>query len=249
MDSEKKVIQLDIDETPNEVEESVNILRGTIQLNPTPLQTIALTSSLPNEGKSVVAFQLARSITKLNKKVLYLDCDIRNSMTMERYGIKNQVIGLTDFLLGRVGVDDILYGTSEPFLDIVFTGDVVPNPSETLSNPLFSQLLDYLKSKYDCIIVDTAPVNLVVDATLVAIHCDTTVLVVESGVTEKDTILHAKKKLESANINILGVVLNKIGSNKTGTYSYRKYGYGKYGYGYGYGYGSEKEKKHKHSKR
>ena len=97
MDNEK-VVSLVQDDLPMEVKESINILRGSIQLNESNLKIIAITSSLPNEGKSVVAFNLAKSLANLNKKVLYFDTDIRNSTVKSTYKINTSVVGLSEFL-------------------------------------------------------------------------------------------------------------------------------------------------------
>ena len=121
---------------------------------------------------------------------------------------------------------------NDPWLDLIFTGAVAPNPSELISGSLFSQLISQLRDYYDYVIVDTPPVNAVVDGLLVAKQCDGTILVVESGVTERGSAMHAKRQLEFAGVKVIGVVLNKVGTKKSG-----------YGYGYGYGYGEKKKKK------
>ena len=166
-------------------------------------------------------------------KTLYIDCDIRNSHTLTRYQIDGQGMGLSEFLCGNAAMVDIIYHTENKNLDMILTGPVAPNPSELLSGVYFSKLLSILRSHYDYIILDTPPVNVVVDGVMVAKQCDGTILVVESGVTDRAQALHAKRQLDFAGVKLLGCVLNKVGSDKSG-YGYG-YGYGKYGYGYGYG--------------
>ncbi|MBR2257778.1 MAG: CpsD/CapB family tyrosine-protein kinase [Blautia sp.] len=227
-----------------QVRESINVLRGNVQLSGYNLKVIALTSSLANEGKSSISFELAKSMAGLNKKVIYLDCDIRNSVIRSRYNISEKGIGLTEYLCGEGSIRDIVYKTENPWLDIIFTGKVAPNPSELISGALFTQLLSQLRDYYDYVIVDTPPINAVVDGLLVAKQCDGTMLVVESGVTDRSQAIHAKRQLEFAGVKVIGVVLNKVGTRKSG-YGYGKYGYG-YGYGkygYGYGAGNTKDKK------
>ena len=225
---------------PFQAKEAINVLRGNIQLSGFDLKVIAVTSALAHEGKSSIAFRLAKSMAGLKKKTVYLDCDIRNSLTMTRYNIQDNVQGLTEFLCGRTPMNEIIYRTDDRFLDMVFTGAVAPNPSELVSGKLFSLLLDELKKRYDYVIVDTPPVNPVIDGALIAKRCDGTVLVIESGITERAQVVRAKKQLEYAGIKILGVILNKVGMSQKG-YGYG-YGYGYGGYGYGYGYGEKKEK-------
>ncbi|MDO4322034.1 MAG: CpsD/CapB family tyrosine-protein kinase [Lachnospiraceae bacterium] len=222
-----------ISELPFQAKEAINVLRGNIQLSGYDLKTVAVTSAVSHEGKSSIAFRLAKSMASLHKKTLYLDCDIRNSTTLSRYEIEQKVEGLTEFLCGNIPLLDAIYKTDDPYMDIVFTGAVAPNPSELISGPLFEKMITYVRGNYDYVIVDTPPVNPVIDGTLIARHCDGTVMVIESGLTERDQAVKAKKQLEYAGVKVLGAVLNKVGAEKGG------YGYGGYGYGYGYGYGQE----------
>lgn len=235
----RKVIP-QIEPLPFQAKEAINVLRGNIQLSGFDLKTIAVTSALAHEGKSSIAFRLSKSMAGLKKKTIYLDCDIRNSSTMSRYHIQSSVQGLTEFLCGRSPMNEIICRTDDRFLDMIFTGAVAPNPSELVSGKLFRILLDELRKRYDYIIVDTPPVNPLIDGIIIAKQCDGTVLVVESGETERMQILRAKRQLEYAGVRILGVVLNKIGMNRKG-YGYG-YGYGSYGY-YGYGYGEDKKRR------
>lgn len=221
--------------------EAINILRGNIQMAGYNVKVIALTSARGHEGKSSLSFRLAKSLAGLNKKVVYLDCDIRNSKTKKRYRIVEKTEGLSEYLCGQQPVENIIYPTDDPCFDIIFSGKYAPNPSELLSGELFLTLIKSLKSQYDYVIVDTPPANLVVDSVLVAKNCDATIIVVESGLTDRREALRLKGLLENAEIKVLGVVLNKIEFAKKrygyGKYGYKKYGYGKYGYGsYGYGY-------------
>ncbi len=226
-----------ISEIPFQVREAINVLRGNIQMSGKDIKVIAITSALAHEGKSSIAFRLANSFASLGKRTVYLDCDIRNSMTLDRYKIENEVVGLSEYLCGRVELNEIIYGTENQFLNIIFTGSYAPNPSELVSSDMFQDMINKLKNKYDYVIVDTPPVNPVIDGILIAKQCDGTVIVVESGITEKKEAIRAKQQLEYAGIKILGGVLNKFGTSKSG--------YSKYGYGYGYGYGEKNSSKKK----
>lgn len=223
---------------PFQAREAINVLRGNIQLSGYDLKVISITSALANEGKSSIAFHLAKSLAGLNKKVVYLDCDIRNSITMIRYQIQGNIVGLSEFLCGRVHLNDIIYQTDDQWMDMIFTGAVAPNPSELVSGPLFKELLNQLRGMYEYVIVDAPPVNPVIDGALISRECDGTILVVSSGITERAQVIRAKRQLEFAGIKVLGAVLNKVGMKRGG------YGYG-YGYDYGYGYGEQREKQKK----
>lgn len=223
-----------IKELPFPAKEALNVLRGNIQLSGFDLKVIAVTSALANEGKSTIAFRLAKSFSALKKRTLYLDCDIRNSSIMSRYSIQEEVKGLSEFLCGEAVMNEIVYRTDDRYMDMIFTGAVAPNPSELVSSKLFTLLLEEMRKRYDYIIVDTPPVNPVIDGALIAKKCDGTVLVIENGVTERAQALHAKRQLEYGGIKLLGAVLNRVGGEKKG------YGYG---YSYGYGYGKEANEK------
>lgn len=238
MGQQKEVIKPVLSKVPFAVNEAINVLRGNVQLSGNNIRAVAVTSSLAHEGKSSMAFRLAKSMASLEKRVLYLDGDIRNSTTQIRYEIMGDKVGLSEYLCGEASKEKIIYHTDDQWLDMIFTGAKAPNPSALVSGPLFQELMQFLKSIYDYVIVDTPPLNLVIDGLLIAKQCDGTVLVVESGITERAQAEKARRQMEYAGINILGAVVNKVRMNER-RYGYG-YGYGNYGYGYGYGYG-EKE--------
>ena len=240
MGQQKEVIKPVLSKVPFAVNEAINVLRGNVQLSGNNIRAVAVTSSLAHEGKSSMAFRLAKSMASLEKRVLYLDGDIRNSTTQIRYEIMGDKVGLSEYLCGEASKEKIIYHTDDQWLDMIFTGAKAPNPSALVSGPLFQELMQFLKSIYDYVIVDTPPLNVVIDGLLIAKQCDGTVLVVESGITERAQAEKARRQMEYAGINILGAVVNKVRMNER-RYGYGYgYGYGKYGYGYGYGYG-EKE--------
>lgn len=227
---EQNIVRIDVKQVPYQIMEAVNVLRGNIQLSGYKLKVIAVTSANSNEGKSTISFQLAKSLAMLDKRTLYIDCDIRNSMFKLRCNIVLKTQGLSEFLAGNIGMRDIVYKIeNEPYLDVIFAGAKAPNPSELLSAEIFGQMLNYAREHYDYVIVDTPPVNAVIDGVLAAKCCDGTVLVVESKATERAQAVRAQRKLEYAGVKVLGAVLNKA----------RK-GQSKYSYGYGYGYGKKK---------
>ena len=207
--------------------EAVKMLRANLQFSGYGLRAIALTSCNPNEGKSWVSFELARSLAELGKRTLFLDCDIRNSVLQSRLGINEKLPGLTDFLVGKASVGEILCKTNLSHLHMVFAGSVSPNPAELLSDQMFERLCEALKKNYDYIIMDTVPLGVVIDAAIVARHCDGMILVVEAAGTDRKQAQRVKTQLDAAGIRTLGVVMNRAGGHG-----------GSYGYGYGYGYGN-----------
>ena len=218
------------------MKESLRALKTNIQFCGDDNRVILITSSIPNEGKSTVSFELARSLTESGKKVLLIDTDMRKSVLVGRLRAvaeKGEIKGLSHYLSGMNKMEDVVYVTNIDRLFMVFAGPSVPNPTEILEKVYFKELIEFGRKFFDYVLVDCAPIGAAIDAAVVAKQCDGAVLVVGQGMSKARMIKGVLKQLEASGIRILGVVLNKVKMNKKG------YGYGyHYGYGYGYGYGS-----------
>ena len=205
-----------------------------------------MTSSLQSEGKSITAANLAISYAQTDRKVLLIDCDLRRPKMSRLLKVSNTV-GLSNVLLEPFLLDTAIVSTGLPNLDVILSGDIPPNPSELLSSPRMARLLAEMRKRYDFIILDTPPINMVIDAVVLAPNTDGVLFVVRSGQSERGAVIHAVEQLEYAKAKILGFVLNDVELESTnygyGKYRYKRYGrYGRYGYGkyghYGkYGYG------------
>ena len=224
----------DLDFKTNEAYKRV---RTNITFSGEDIRVVAVTSSIPNEGKSEVSFRLAQAFAEDGKKVLYIDADIRKSVTVARYGVDRETKGLSHYLSGQTkNLEDVIYETNIDNLSMIFTGAKAPNPAELLGRPKFANMLETLKGQYDFIILDCPPLGSVIDAVLVAKNCDGTILVIESDNVSYKMVQNVKKQLDQSDCKILGVVLNKVQSGGKGYYGYYK---GYYGYYDDYGYGSE----------
>ncbi len=224
----------DLDFKTNEAYKRV---RTNITFSGEDIRVVAVTSSIPNEGKSEVSFRLAQAFAEDGKKVLYIDADIRKSVTVARYGVDRETKGLSHYLSGQTkNLEDVIYETNIDNLSMIFTGAKAPNPAELLGRPKFAKMLETLKEQYDFIILDCPPLGSVIDAVLVAKNCDGTILVIESDNVSYKMVQNVKKQLDQSDCKILGVVLNKVQSGGKGYYGYYK---GYYGYYDDYGYGSE----------
>lgn len=233
-----RTIKIQTEELGFQTNEAIKMLRANIQFSGYGMKAIAMTSCHDNEGKSFVSFELAKSLAELGERTLYLDCDIRNSAAQARLGVAEKLPGLSDFLVGKAQIGDILCKTDVPHLHMIFAGSLSPNPAELLSEDLFERLCDALKKNYDYIIMDTAPLGLVIDAAIIAKQCDGTIMVIKAGDTDRKQAQQVKARLEAANVRILGVVLNEAGGGHSG------YGYGGYGeYGYGEKASGKKKKR------
>lgn len=222
---EQKVIMTDVRKKDYFYEEAIKTLRTNIQFTGKNIKTIMFTSCLPNEGKSDVAFQLAQEIGNMGKKVLLIDADIRRSVYVNRYKIKEKVKGLSQYLSGQLAKEFLIYQTNFLNVDIIFSGPIAPNPSELLEEASFSDLLKELRNVYDYIILDTPPLGSVTDAAIVAKECDGAILVIESERVSYKLAQKVQEQLEKTGCKILGAVLNKVNIEKD------KY-YGKYSYYY-----------------
>lgn len=224
--TERRVIMTDPKQNDYFYEEAIKTLRTNIQFTGTEVKSIVITSCYPNEGKSDVVFQLALEIGKMGKKVLVLDADIRKSSYISRFQVKQKTAGLSQYLSGQSGLQDIVYSTNFRDVDIIFAGPAAPNPSELLAQESFASLVHTMRGKYDYVLVDTPPIGSLTDAAVVARQCDGAILVVESDLVSRRVALKAKQQLEMSGCHILGAVLNKVDIKKNKYYSKYSYYYG-----------------------
>lgn len=193
-----------------------------------------ITSGMAGEGKSITALNLAISFAETGQRVVLIDADLRRP-SMARLLIEKVSPGLSNVLAGLCSADDAIRKTVYPNLDIIFSGEVPPNPSELLSNNRMEKLIDTLSRRYDYILIDTPPVGIVSDACVVANYLDGVLFLVRQNESEKEVVAQCVKQLEFAGAKVMGFVLN--GSDQVGgkRYKEKRYRY-RYRYGYRYGY-------------
>jgi capsular exopolysaccharide synthesis family protein len=199
-----------------------------------------VTSSLPGEGKSFCATNIALSFALAGKKTVVIESDMRKP-NVARYLNVSRRTGLSGYLSGSSTKDEILFAVKDTEnLWVIPAGAIPPNPVELILNGLYAQLLDELSKDFDYIIIDCPPLGLVTDAQEIAKFVDSTVFVVRQGYTPREAIVHILNRyFEEGRIQNMNVLLNGIRGGISGYgYGYN-YGYGNgYGYGYGYGYGT-----------
>lgn len=217
--------------------EAYRVIRTGIQFAQAgkELQTIALTSCTPNEGKSTTIANLAVVLTQAGKSVLLIDCDMRNPTVHKNFNLSNKV-GLSSCISMGTALSDAVQKTSIEGLYALTGGVIPPNPSELLGSEQMKNVLQRAKEQYDYVLIDTPPVVPVTDALIVSRFVDGMILVIASAEVKVEMARDVKNQLVNAGANILGVVLNKVRSEHHG-----------YGYGYYYYYGNDGEK-HKKSK-
>ena len=235
--------------------ESTRVIRSSMSflLNQNKPQVIIATSTIKGEGKSFVSYNIAQSYNALGKKVILIGADLRNPQVHTLLGIERGNLGLSTFL-NDVNYNDldklIVKGKSIDEIDYLLSGAIPPNPSELLMRPLMKELLEILKSSYDLIIIDSAPLLLVSDTTPILPLCDLVVYVSRAQYSDKNLFPFIKEIHGRENMPPFGMVLNGLIASPSSSsygygyrYSYRyRYSYTyKYNYGYGYGYGTDED--------
>lgn len=220
--------------------EAYKTLRTNIEFSGENVKVVYITSCTPSEGKSTISFELAQSCALNGMKTLLIDADLRRSVLKSKSKKSKSksgklLCGLTNYLVGRGEIDDVICESDIPLFNLVFAGPVPPNPSELLGNARFAKLIEKAREMYDIVIVDTPPIGSVIDAVVVSKYCDGGIMVIESGVISYRFAYKMKEQLELADCKLLGCVLNKVNLSGKGYYG-KYYGnyYGKY-YGKYYG--------------
>ena len=209
-------------------EEYYNALRTNIQLSGNNLKVIAVTSVDPSEGKSTTATNVAWAFARAGYKTLLIDADIRNSVMSGVFKSREKITGLTDYLAGTQDLSNGLCETNVENLFMIQSGAVSPNPTALLQSDKFGSMIETLHKYFDYIIVDTAPIGVVIDAAIIVQKCDASILVAEAGVAKRREVQKAKSQLEHTGIPFLGVILNKFDIQRERYGSYGSYGsYGK----------------------
>jgi capsular exopolysaccharide synthesis family protein len=217
--------------------EAYKSLRTNILFCGDNVKVITLTSCMPNEGKTTVAFELAHSMANNGYKTILIDADLRKSVLVGRYKVGVVKEGLSHYLTGQCPLENVICETDIENMNVIFSGPYAPNPTEILSGKYFQDMLDTLRLEYDYVIIDAPPLGSVIDAAIISKISDGAVMVVSVGEISYRFAQSVKAQLEKSNCKILGAVLNKVPIGGSGSY-YGKY-YGKY-YGRHYGkyYGS-----------
>jgi capsular exopolysaccharide synthesis family protein len=197
-------------------------------------QCILISSSNPGEGKSTTSCNLAITLADSGRRVVLIDCDFRRP-AIARYLRLEGGAGLSDVLVGRVQPVDVLQRWGTENFYVLPAGRTPPNPSELLGSALMQDLIGFLLKSFDYVIIDSPPLLVATDATILSKVADGVVLVASYDGSRKHALSAAANTLAMVGSKLLGSVLTKIPPKKIGGY---RSGYGSgYGYGLGYGYG------------
>lgn len=181
------------------------------------LKVICMTSSKQNEGKTTVLSNLGVSFAKIDKKVLLIDADLRNPSISKMFDTSNSQ-GLMDILLGKRNIQDCIKKTKQENLYILTGGTIPPNPAEVLSSKKMSEFIESIKDEYDYIFIDSPPVGVVSDASIISAYSDGVIFVVGANEVDSNLAKIAKERLDSVKANIVGVILNKFKTDTNSEY-------------------------------
>lgn len=232
---------------PDSFKEAMQLIRTRTEdgLGKADCPVLLVTSSVPGEGKTTVAVNLAEAFAKKKYRVVLLDGDLRNPSVLKCIGLSERKgRGIIGVLKGQISLDEALTDYRDLSLKILPGVGSTQNPAGLLRSARMKTLIEELKEDADLLIIDTPPCGVLSDASLLGGIADSAVLVVHQGTTKDREVQRALEFFEDSQIPVCGYVLNGVPEGATGYgYStYGGYGYGKYGYGYGkYGYGKEKE--------
>lgn len=195
-------------------------------------RSLAVTSTRAGEGKSTTSYAIAQSLARTGRKVALIDADMRSPSVHHMVGLAN-ARGVSNFLSGDDAVGDLITPIADLNIAAITAGPQPPNAAELLTGPRLELLLAKLTEMFDHVVIDSPPVLGLADAPLIASRAEGVVYAVQSQGARASMIRAALSRLQSANANILGVVLTKFEARKA-----------HYGYGYDYGYGYGEQDKH-----
>ena len=197
------------------------------------VKSIVVTSALPAESKSTTAINLAATLAKGGKSVILVECDMRKPSLRKYLAVGRRQKGLSAILTANAGIEECIVEVENMGIHVIHAGAIPPNPSELLNQERMKKLIETLKERYDYVILDAPPAAVVTDAVIVGRMVDGVLLVVRSRFAPARTVRLVRQRLESVNINILGVVLTRFDEKRAGWRSGYQYG--------GYEYGDEQK--------
>jgi len=225
-----------LNEPQSNIAEAFRSLRARMQFFIRENQNciVLVSSSMPSEGKSFTALNLASVYSLAGNKTVLVGCDLRRPVLALDFGLDNSK-GISTYLIGRESVNAITFSTTYANLDVIPSGPVPPNPAELIASEKMKKLFDALRKKYEIIVVDSAPIGVVSDTLSLTHLADTTIMVVRQEQTSKNALVDSLSELKIAGIHDISLLHNGVSSRNS------RYGKGYRNY-YKAGYGAAKSK-------
>ena len=223
---EHPAIAFDRDNTP--IAEAFRKLRTNLQFLTvdSPPRVIVVASSSPQEGKSTTAINIALSLAEAGRNVVIVDGDMRRP-SVAKYLDLVASVGFSSVLSGSIAVSEALQSTKYPGLTALTAGTTPPNPSELLGSLTAKRILSDLKSEFDYVIVDSAPLLAVTDAAVLSANADGALVIARFGQTKRDQLEHAIDNLHDVGASVLGAVFTMVPTRGGSSYSYNYTYYGR----------------------
>lgn len=172
-----------------------------------PVCSLVVTSSIPNEGKTTIAIDLARSIASGGNRVLLVEADMRNRSIANQLGLRARH-GLYAVLSQQVEIEDAVVSAKQPGMYFLDAEPHIPNPADILASKRFIQFIADLERRFDYVVFDTPPVGTFVDAAVIGAHADGVVFVIRENFTKRAEMEAAYAQLTKADVHVLGAVMN-----------------------------------------
>ena len=194
------------------------------------LRSLVVTSAGPADGKTTTSSNVAATFAQQGMRVVLVDCDLRRPRIHEVFGMDKEP-GLSQLILGFNGVEEVIRPSGVENLSVISSGTPPPNPSELLGSERMLAVLRDLRERFDLVVLDTPPVLLAPEASVLAAGADGVVLVARAGATQRAAAVEASQQLHTVGAHLVGTVLNDPDAKLPGYSSYYAYRY--YGYSYG----------------
>ncbi len=189
---------------------------------------LMISGASPNAGKTFVSTNLSAIIAQSNKKVLFIDADLRKGCTHKLFEVSNDN-GLSDLLAGKTDIAKAIKKLPAAGFDFISRGNIPPNPAELLMHERFGKLLEWANNEYDLVVIDTPPILAVTDAAIIGNYSGTTLLVARFEMNTPKEIEVSVKRFEQSGVKVKGCIMNGVVKKAS---SYYSYGYSYYGYSY-----------------
>lgn len=214
MKGKERALIATVEEPHSEIAEAYRILRTNVAFATTarPIQTLLITSTMPQEGKTTTCINLGITLAQQGHSVVVVDCDFRRPMLHNYFAqyVKDNRHGLSDVLIGRLKLESAIVKNSVHNLSFITSGTIPPNPAELLGSKKMVQMLENLKAAFEYAIIDAPPTLGVADARVLGRICDAVLVVVKAQTTHREAVIDVKSELERSGEKVIGFVLNGI---------------------------------------